>query len=617
MNSALRARTDELNLKAWELRYSEPDASKVVAEEAYSQAETLKYERGNAYACLNLAVGHFFQSRNREALKFCFEALFWFQNHREEDGYASTLTYIANIYESFGDYENALEQCQEAIKAASKHSNKEFLGEAQSVLGLIQSRLSDYGSAMDAYVEGLRIREELGDIRAVASSLNRIARLHTLQHQYEQALDIYRKSLAIREKFRQSGAIPWTYLGMASTYEDMGKENQAREYYEKILLYRDEGLDDRCRLQATLGLGRIMQETEQQQALSYYRSSLDLANQLEAKPLQVEVHQALAGYFESSGDYKQALHHYRMYRRIQEQVLNDETRIRLKNQEIKFAIEQSESEKEIYQLRNVELKSALELIRSKNIQITESIEYASRIQMALLPQEENMADYMPDHFILYLPRDVVSGDFYWSAQVGQQVIFTVADCTGHGVPGALMSMLGISFLNEIVVEKKHSDPGQILNMLRNDVSKALKQTGSTDEQKDGLDIALCAYDPETLSLKFAGARNPLYLIRQGSLEIVPATRMTISYPYADAGNFQTNTLRLQAGDLLYLFSDGFADQFGGPKRKKLKYKQFRELLISISDRNMEEQKKHLQEYFLSWKGDEEQYDDVAILGIRI
>jgi len=617
MTSDLRARTDEMNLKAWKLRYSDPDASRVAAEQALSQSEALKYERGKAYASLHLAVVHFFQSRNQKALELCFEALSWFQKHPDEDGYASTLTYMANIYESYGDYEDALEPCQEAIKAAGNNNNQEALGEAQSVLGLIHTRLRDYESAMDAYVAGLRIREDLGDMKAQASSLNRIARVYTLKKQYKQALDYYGKSLAIREKFRQSGAIPWTYLGMASTYEDMGKENQAREYYEKILSYRDEGLDDRCRLQATLGLGRIMQETEQQQALSYYRSSLDLANQLEAKPLQVEVHQALAGYFESSGDYKQALHYYRMYRRIQEQVLNDETRNRLKNQEIKYAIEQSEREKEIFQLRNVELKSALELIRSKNIQITESIEYASRIQMALLPQEENMADYMPDHFILYLPRDVVSGDFYWSAQVGQQVIFTVADCTGHGVPGALMSMLGISFLNEIVVEKKHCDPGQILNMLRNDVSKALKQTGSTDEQKDGMDIALCAYDPETLSLKFAGARNPLYLIRQGSLEIVPATRMTISYPYADADNFQTNTLRLQAGDLLYLFSDGFADQFGGPQRKKFKYKQFRELLLSISDRDMEEQKKHLQEYFLSWKGDEEQYDDVAILGIRI
>ena len=234
-----------------------------------------------------------------------------------------------------------------------------------------------------------------------------------------------------------------------------------------------------------------------------------------------------------------------------------------------------------------------------------------------MPHQEILADFLPEHFILFLPKDVVSGDFFWYAQMGQQVIFAVADCTGHGVPGALMSMLGISFLNKIVQERKHSDPGKILNILRNEVIKALKQKGNSDEQMDGIDIALCTYDREKKSLKFAGAYNPLYLVRQGTLQVVPAKRMTISFPYGDAGNFQTHRLDMQSGDQLYLFTDGFADQFGGPDRKKFKYNRFRELLLSISDKSMVEQKMHLHEQFISWKGDEVQYDDVAILGVRI
>lgn len=610
MPSDLLIRTDELNLQAWSLRYTDPDASRLAAEKAMAQSKALNYEWGKAYACLNLAVGHFYQSRNREALELCLEALDCFKGNPNEHGYASTLTYIANIYESFGDYENALKQCQKAIKAAESINNKESLGEAQSVLGLIHMRLGDNDSALEAYIKGLRIREELDDQQAVASSLNRIARVHTLRKQFEQALDYYQKSLLIREKSAQRGAIPWTYLGLASTYEDMGIPDQAENFYQKILSYNDKDLDDRCRLQAYLGMGRIMQKQQQDQALDCFQTSLDFANRLEAKPLQVESHQALAGYYESVGDYKQALHHYRMYHRIQEEVLNDETRNRLKNQEITFAIEKSVREKEIYQLRNVELKSALE-------QITQSIEYASRIQTALLPQPENMGDYMPEHFILFLPKDVVSGDFYWSAQVGQLLIFAVADCTGHGVPGALMSMLGISFLNKIVLESKQIDPGLILNILREEVIKALRQKGKSDEQMDGMDIALCTYDRQKSELKFAGAYNPLYLVRQGTLHIVPADRMTISYPYGDAGSFQTHTLNLQSGDQLYLFSDGYVDQFGGAERKKLKNKSFRELLLSISEERMEKQKIHLHEYFLSWKGNEEQYDDVSIIGVRI
>ncbi len=611
MPSDLQSRTDELNLEAWSLRYTDPDASRLAAEKAMDQSNALNYEWGKAYACLNLAVGHFYQSRNREALELCLEALACFKDNPNENGYASTLTYMANIYESFGDYENALELCQKAIIAADSTNNKEALGDAQSVLGLIHTRLGDYKSALDAYMKGLRIREELDDQQAAASSLNRIARVHTLREQYKSALEYYQKSLTIREKSPQRGAIPWTYLGLASTYEDMGTLDMAENYYRKILSGDEKDLDDRCRLQASLGLGRIMQKQKQQpQALDCFLTSLDIANRLEAKPLQVEAHQALAGYYESSGDYRQALHHYRMYRSIQEEVLNDDTRNRLKNQEITFAIEQSEREKEIYQLRNVELKSALE-------QINHSIEYASRIQTALLPQQGYMAEYMPKHFILFLPKDVVSGDFYWSAQVGQQVIFAVADCTGHGVPGSMMSMLGISFLNKIVLEGKQTDPGKILNILRKEVIKALKQKGSNDEQMDGMDIALCTYDSDRKSLKYAGAYNPLYLVRQETLQIVPANRMTISYPYGDAGNFQTHSQDLQPGDQLYLFSDGFADQFGGPNRKKFKYKRFRELLLSLSEKSMEQQKKHLHDQFISWKGDEEQYDDVAILGLRI
>jgi len=178
MPSDLLIRSDELNSQAWELRYSDPDASRLAAEKAFSQSEELNYERGKAYACLNLAVGHFYQSRNREALELCLKALSWFQDHPDENGYASTLTFIANIYESFGDYENALEQCQKAIRAAGSNNDKESLGDAQSVLGLIHTRLRDYDSALDAYLKALRIREELADQQAVASSLNLAAHVN-------------------------------------------------------------------------------------------------------------------------------------------------------------------------------------------------------------------------------------------------------------------------------------------------------------------------------------------------------------------------------------------------------------------------------------------------------
>ncbi len=609
---------DSLNQESWELRYVDREESGASAEKALRLSKEHDYFRGQAYACLNLAVGHFLKSENRDALELFSDAMGFFSGHPAEQGYASVLTYIGYIYESFGDYETALDYCQRAYTAAAEHGYQEGLGEVQGVLGLIYSRLSDYDRALKAYKESLRIREEMGDRMAAASSLNRIARIHTLKKQYDKALEYYNQSLKIREEIDQKGVLVWTYLGLASTYEEMSDFEDAKLFYNKILEDGEQCLDDRCRLQATLGLGRTLYKMKLgEEALSCFLRSLELSDKLGAKPLQVESHYALADYYESSGEFEKALHHYKNYRRIREIVLDDETRNRLNNQQIAFAVEKSEKEKEIFQLRNVELKSAYDEIHHKNKEITDSINYASRIQGALLPQNENLSKVFPDHFILFLPRDVVSGDFYWAADIGKKMVFAAVDCTGHGVPGALMSMLGISFLNELVVERRQTHPGTILDNLRGEVIKALKQSGREDEQKDGMDIALCTFDMESKMLEFAGAYNPLYLVREGKLEEHKADRMPISYYHGVSNPFRTTSIQLQKGDALYLFSDGFADQFGGPLRKKFKYKPLKEMLEQIHGQSMDRQEAILKERFLDWKEDVDQIDDVVLLGIRI
>jgi len=602
---------DSLNKESRCLRYTDLKASLENAEKALNLAMHHQYLKGQAYANLNLMAGHFLRSENKDALELGREAMEYFNSHTLEPGYVDTHTYIGNIYESFGDYETALEHCQKAYRVAKKIDYALGIGEVQSVLGLIYSRLSDHDRALKAFEEGLRIREEQGDQLAVASSLNRIARTYTLKKQYEKALIYYKKSLRIREKLDQIEVVSWTYLGLASTYEDMSALNDAKGYYQKILGDAEDHLDNRCKLQAMLGMGRTLCKMKQEkEALTYFEDSRALAEQLEAKPLLVEAHHALADYFESIGDFEKALIHYKLYRRIHEDVLNDDTRIRLKNQQITFAIEKSEKEKEIYQLRNVELKSAYD-------EITESIDYASRIQIAMLPHHEILTRFFPEHFVLFLPKNIVSGDFYWSAKIGSKIVFAVADCTGHGVPGALMSMLGISFMNEIVVERGHTNPGEILDILRREVICALKQTGSEDEQHDGIDMALCSYDTKSGILEYAGAFNPLYLIRNGNLKLYKADRMPVCYYHGMEDPFRTISIQLKKGDQLYLFSDGYADQFGGPYRKKFKFKAFQEILVEYHQEKMEKQKELLHEQFLNWKGDVDQYDDVVLLGIRI
>ncbi len=462
------------------------------------------------------------------------------------------------------------------------------------------------------------IREELGDQNAIASSLNRIARIYTLKKEYDQALVYYNKSLRIRENLEQEGVVQWTYLGLASTYEDMELLDDAKLFYQKILENEKAGLDDRLKLQAVLGMGRVLfRSGMENESLSYFEDSLHLAHKLDAKPLQVEAYSAMAEYFESTGEFQKALIHYKNHRKIYEEVKNDDSLNRLKNQQIAFAVEKSEKEKEIFQLRNVELKSAYDEIHHQNQEITASIDYASRIQTAMLPQSEHISKHLPEHFILYLPKNVVSGDFYWSARVDSKVVFSVADCTGHGVPGALMSMLGISFLNEIVVERGITNPGEVLDNLRREVIRALNQTGGEDEQHDGIDMALCSYDTESGILDFSGAFNPLYRIRNNILDEYKADRMPVCFYHGLEEPFKTISIQLDKGDQLYLFSDGYVDQFGGPNRKKFKSKALKEVLLEIYQKEMEKQKELLHNQFFDWKGNIDQYDDVTLLGIRI
>ncbi len=264
---------------------------------------------------------------------------------------------------------------------------------------------------------------------------------------------------------------------------------------------------------------------------------------------------------------------------------------------------------------NIEISEQKDVIEAKNRDITDSIKYAKRIQNALLPSFDILKESFADSFILFKPRDIVSGDFYWAKKKNGEVIVVAADCTGHGVPGAFMSMLGISFLNEIVDRNNITDPGSILSHLRESVVSSLKQRQVDSETRDGMDIALCKINSEKNLLWFAGAYNPLWLIRNGELTEQRADRMPIAI-YDKMNEFTTQGIELRKGDCIYMFSDGYADQFGGPNGKKFKSKTLQELLISLQDKDMEEQKEILNTTIEEWRGDFEQVDDIVIVGIR-
>lgn len=262
-----------------------------------------------------------------------------------------------------------------------------------------------------------------------------------------------------------------------------------------------------------------------------------------------------------------------------------------------------------------QLKERNELISHKSKEITDSINYAKRIQTAILPEDNTVKNHFPDSFILYLPKDIVSGDFYWVAEKDGFQFIAVADCTGHGVPGALMSVIGVNQLNDIVHEKDILDPAQILQKLDLGVNKILKQ--NNDDINDGMDIAILKINRDAKTLEYAGAHRPLYYIRNKELTEIKATKFAIGGAALNKEkSFALTQLQMQAGDMVYLSSDGYADQFGSEKNKKITTKKFKTMLESIAEQQLPEQEKYLHEFFLTFKTGYEQTDDVLVAGLR-
>ena len=269
-------------------------------------------------------------------------------------------------------------------------------------------------------------------------------------------------------------------------------------------------------------------------------------------------------------------------------------------------------------VRTTEIEKQKHLLEEKNLKITDSIYYAQRIQQAILPSQKMISSILPDSFIFFRPKDIVSGDFYWAYAIDKhQVLFAAVDCTGHGVPGALMSIMGYNLLEQVVKENKIYQPALILDELSKLVVNTLKQTDEVGSIKEGMDIALCKINYKTYELEYAGAHNSLNLIRNGILTETKANQRSIGFASANSLKFNNHKIKLEKGDNFYIFSDGYADQFGGNGHQKFFYKPFRELLVEIHQLSMENQQQKLEKVIFEWKGKRDQTDDILIIGVRV
>jgi serine phosphatase RsbU (regulator of sigma subunit) len=557
-----------------------------------------------------------------------------------------------------GDYLSSTAHCLEAIDYNRRVNYEWGVAVCQMTLGNVYLDQKNYPESMRCYREAMAINQRTEKNPAFDAQLYvNIGNVYNLEEKNDSALYYYRSVLDIMKEM--SG---YTYSVLLN---NMGTIFRDKEQYDSAHYYFTESLDIRLALGDTDGICSVYQNIgnnygdlgKTDSALYYLNAALEIANKIHARSQVSAIYQGLASVYAKAGDYTRAYAFQSKYILLNDSLIGAENTAAVnalrenfdaarREQQIreleatnKFHEERSVRNIILFvaailvalsfvallyyrnrarQLANTRLEKQNAEITMQKKAITDSINYAKRIQDSILPPENIVKNILPESFIFYAPKDVVSGDFYWVEQRDDISIFAAVDCTGHGVPGALMSVVGFNLLNQAVNELRLTVPSEILQHLDHGVNKLLRQSETNNSVKDGMDLALCALHTKTNVLHYAGVFNPLYVVSNGVLREVRADKHPIGINVDGiTDNYTNNTLQLHPGDMVYLFTDGFADQFGGPMGKKYKYKQLREFLVEISALPVAEQHDKINAEFATWKGALEQVDDVLIMGVRI
>lgn len=542
-------------------------------------------------------------------------------------GIASSLGNLGNVYVIIGKPKEARENYNLALASFIKEDNKLGIGNMLSGIALTCEDDNKYDSAIYFLNEAQKYRIEINDLEGLSGCYENMAGVYYKQEKFDLAIVYFKKTIELREQMGDSLKLGTGYMNLAAIYSDIGRDKEALESAEKgfEIIKQINSIEQLCAAYGTLTT--IHAKAKDYKRAFEYSSLYTHAKDSLAKINNVNVIQELSTKYETE---KKETENKLLQT---ENALSNETIEQQKTISMFIIIgliivsilaffifrglkKQRKANKIISEQKElVEIQK--EIVEEKHKEITDSINYAERIQRALLANKKILDENIADYFILFKPKDVVSGDFYWATKlVNGHFVIVTADSTGHGVPGAIMSILNIACLKE-AVSKGIDSPELILNETRRLVIENLMNDGSSEGGKDGMDGSLLSFDFKNNIMHCASANNPIWIIRGHELIEIKGDRMPIGKHTNDKTLFSLHTQNLQKGDVVYTLTDGFADQFGGENGKKFKYKQLQDLLLSVHEDSMEIQKHKLNTVFNTWKGNLEQIDDVCIIGVRI
>ncbi len=587
------------------------------------------------------------------------------QNKTFADGYANTLSNIGVIYSHMKEYQSALEYYQRSREAHAKIAENS-IGESNALnnLGEVYLKQKNYDKALDYFLQALAMQEGNGEASInMANTLSNIGHIKEINKEYSFAMEYHLKSLRIFKKLEDRKGIAKTLTNLGKlkiNYENKPTEGvdmckQSLKIANDLALLQTQMYACECLTQGYEKLG------DQTTAYKYFKEYVNYKDSLINRENTKEITQKAMQYEFDKIQYQDSLRRAEEQKRAallqREKDLKQEAEIQrqriltiaggagfllmlglafvlfrgYKNKQRANEIITAQKNEVESQKKAVEEQK--EIIEEKNREIVDSITYAQRIQNAILPTRETIQRSLPQSFVFFKPKDIVSGDFYWIEEKEKHVYFAAVDCTGHGVPGAMVSVVGYNGLNRVLNEFKVPQPAAMLDKLNELVEETFSRSDSSI--KDGMDLAICKLNKETNELEYAGANNSLYLVRDSAIVEEQDERRNVSdeksgktlieikadkqpigkYDFRQA--FTNHQFQLHPGDAVYIFSDGYADQFGGEKGKKFMYKPFKKMLAEIANLKMDKQGEYIRKAFHEWKGRLEQIDDVCVMGVKV
>lgn len=591
-----------------------------------------------------------------------------------DEGIASANLGLANVYKNTGDYQKAVKYALDSEVHFNLAGDTTGVARSYNVLGIIFRQQEDYTKSIHYYNLGLQTVRSMNDEMLESGFLSNIGVVYQAQDKIDSAWYYHRRSLDIRLKLGDKKYIGISYGNMGSLFNKENQIDSALIYTEKALALFIESNYIMGMMEAYIAIGDILRDKgDYARAINTYKKGEELALAGNLLPTLLGISKNMGQCYKALGKYKEAVEYYEQYIELKDSLFSSEESKEVQKMEIEFQYQQkhladslknlereklvlveNQKQKAINEAQSARFRiyiisgaSVIILVlvvviilyrnnkkqkvfnqiiadqkatvEEKNKEITDSINYAKRIQEAILPPAHLVEKYLPESFILYLPKDIVAGDFYWFDHSENDLLIAAADCTGHGVPGAMVSVVCSNALNRSVKEFGLTQPNKILDKVRELVIETFAK--SEKDVKDGMDVALIRlmnFGKPNAEIHFAGANNPLWIVKKESNQLIElkADSQPIG-KFIDSKPFSHFSHPVEKGDTLYIFTDGYADQFGGEKGKKFKTSNLHKLILSIADKPMAEQKEILKTTFENWRNTLEQLDDVCVIGVRI